>query len=161
MNLSLDFGMFAHEMSLILSAGALGLLAGALLAEGSLLLPYFRSLSAESFYELHPVYGPKLMRFFAPLTIAAPLLASVAAGVAWAQGGPVERWLASTAALLAWSLVAIYLGFFKAANLAFSRHEVAPLDLPHALARWAAWHRVRTVVCVSANACALLALAVA
>ena len=142
----------------LLSAGALGLLAGALMAEGALLLPYWRTLSAAMFYELHPVYGPKLMRFYAPLTIAAPLLATLAAAAAWLFGGQASLY-SGIAAGLAWSLVAIYFVYFKAANEAFARRMIAPQMLPQALARWAAWHRLRTVLCVLAFGFALWATA--
>jgi hypothetical protein len=57
----------------LMAAASLGLLAGALLAEDRLLLPYWRTLSAEAFYALHPTFEPMLYRFFAPLTMAAPL----------------------------------------------------------------------------------------
>lgn len=75
-----DFqGASVAMTSQLLTAGVLGLLAGALLLEGALLVPYWRTLSAQAFYDLHPVYGPKLFRFFAPLTTAGPALATVAA----------------------------------------------------------------------------------
>ena len=147
----------AAELLPLLSAGALGLFAGALMAEGALLLPYWRTLSPEKFYALHPIYGPKLFRFYAPLTVAAPILATVAAASLLMTAHPARAY-GSAAAVLAWSLVAIYLAYFKAANAAFARHAVAPAQLADVLARWAAWHRVRTVVCVVAFAAALRAL---
>lgn len=141
---------------------SLGLLAGALLAEDRLLLPYWRTLSAETFYELHPTYGPLLYRFFAPLTMAAPSAAVLAAVQVIVQSGALApRSLAAiTAAVLTCSLVAIYFVFFKSANEAFERRAVAESDLPTALARWATWHRARVLVCVAAFGFSVVTLAI-
>lgn len=139
------------------AAVLLGLLAGALLAEGALLVPYWRTLSAEQFYALHPTYGPRLYRFYAPLTIAAPLAALLSAGLALAVSGG-HATAAVAAALLALALVACYGLYFRRANEAFARRAVAPVDLPAALARWAAWHHARVVIAILAFVCSLLAL---
>jgi hypothetical protein len=151
-----DAGMIVGLAGLA-AAALLGLLAGALLAEGALLVPYWRTLSAEQFYALHPTYGPLLYRFYAPLTVAAPLAALLSAGVATAADadGAAAAW---GAALLANALVACYGLFFRRANDDFSRRAVTPADLPAALARWAAWHRARVVIAILAFVCSLLAL---
>ncbi len=141
----------------LLAALSLGLLAGALLAEDRLLLSYFRTLSPETFYALHPTYGPMLYRFFAPLTVAPPLLTVLSAYMEVSTVGFARSSLiAMVTAVLTSALVAIYFLFFKAANEAFERCSVADADLPAALARWAAWHPVRVVVCVSAFALSLV-----
>lgn len=152
-------GLAGHALPL-LAAASLGLLAGALLAEDRLLVPYWRTLPAETFYALHPTYGPLLYRFFAPLTMAAPPAAVLAAvQVALQSGSLAPRGLSAIgAAVLACSLVAIYLAFFKAANDAFLRQAVSAAELPAALARWAAWHRARVIVCLSAFGLSLVTL---
>lgn len=152
----------AGQLLPLLAAMSLGLLAGALLAEDRLLLPYWRTLSAETFYELHPTYGPLLYRFFAPLTMAAPSAAVLAAVQVIVQSGALApRSLAAiTAAVLTCSLVAIYFVFFKSANEAFERRAVAESDLPTALARWATWHRARVLVCVAAFGFSVVTLAI-
>lgn len=152
-------GLAGHALPL-LAALSLGLLAGALLAEDRLLVPYWRTLPAETFYALHPAYGPLLYRFFAPLTMAAPPAAVLAAVQVTLQSGFVSPRALSAiaAATLALSLVAIYLVFFKAANDAFARQAVPAMDLPAALARWAAWHRARVIVCLAAIGLSLVTL---
>jgi hypothetical protein len=150
-----DAGLLAALAGLA-AATLLGLLAGALLAEGALLVPYWRTLSPEQFYALHPTYGPRLYRFYAPLTIAAPLAALVSAGLATAVGVHVAA--AWGAALLTLALLACYGLFFRRANDAFTRHAVAAEELPAALARWAAWHHARVVIAILAFVCSLLAL---
>jgi hypothetical protein len=110
----------------LLAAASLGLLAGALLAEDRLLVPYWRTLSAETFYALHPTFGPMLYRFFAPLTMAAPPAAVLAmVQVTLQSGGLTPRSLAAIAmAVLTCSLVAIYFLYFKSANEALLRRAV-------------------------------------
>ena len=143
-----------------MAAASLGLLAGALLAEDRLLVPYWRTLSAEAFYALHPTYGPLLYRFFAPLTMAAPPAAVLAVVQVTLQSGSLApRSLAAiAAAVLTCGLVAIYLLYFKSANEAFMRRAVSATDLPAALARWATWHRARVIVCVAAFGLSLVTL---
>jgi hypothetical protein len=52
------------EILKIVSTGLLGLFVGALLAEGALFVPYWKTLKAEAFFSLHKEYGPRLYRFF-------------------------------------------------------------------------------------------------
>jgi hypothetical protein len=150
----------ASHLLPMVAALSLGLLAGALLAEDRLLVPYWRTLPADEFYALHPTYGPLLYRFFAPLTMAAPPAAVLAAVQVVIQSGPAapRSLSAIAAATLTCGLVAIYLVYFKAANEAFARHAVAAADLPAALARWATWHRARVIVCVAAFGLCLVTL---
>jgi len=150
----------ASQLLPLMAAASLGLLAGALLAEDRLLVPYWRTLSAEAFYAGHPTYGPLLYRFFAPLTMLAPLAAVLAVVQVTLQSGDLTpRSLAAlAAAVLTCSLVAIYLLYFKSANEAFMRRAVSATDLPTALARWAAWHRVRVLICVAAFGLSLVTL---
>ena len=63
-----------------LSTGSIGLLVGALLAEGAIFIPYWKSLPADTLYSLHNEYGPRLYHFFAPLTIIPSLQSFAAAG---------------------------------------------------------------------------------
>jgi hypothetical protein len=144
----------------LLAAASLGLLAGALLAEDRLLVPYWRTLSAEAFYALHPTFGPMLYRFFAPLTMAAPLAAVLAmVQVTLQSGGLTPRSLAAIAtAVLTCSLVAIYFLYFKSANEALLQRAVSATDLPTTLARWAAWHRARVLIVVAAFGLSLVTL---
>jgi hypothetical protein len=70
-----------------------------------------------------------------------------------------QRAAALAAAGLACSLVGLYFVYFKGANEAFTKRSVADADLPAALERWAAWHRLRLVLCLMAFGLALFALA--
>jgi hypothetical protein len=139
----------------LLSAGVLGLLIGALLAEAFLLIPVWRSMPAEAFFAGHADYGPRLYRFFAPLTVAATMLAVAAAGAAAVTSHP-GRWSTLGAGVSGGALVAIYFAYFRRANARFAAGGLTADELSQELARWAGWHAVRVVVGCIALGLALL-----
>ena len=63
----------------VLATVALGLFAGSLLTEGALLVPYWRTLSPSEFFGRHGDFGPRLFRYFFPVTNAAVWLSVVSA----------------------------------------------------------------------------------
>ncbi len=137
------------------STGLLGLFVGALLAEGALFVPYWRTLPAEQFFALHKTYGPRLYRFFAPLTIAATMSAVVSV-VACALANDPGRWPAFVAGVLSASMVVLYFLYFKRANASFAAAALSADELSTELARWATWHWVRVVIGVAAFGAALI-----
>lgn len=143
----------------LLSAGSIGLLVGALLAEGAIFIPYWRSLPADTFYSLHKEYGPRLYRFFAPLTIVPSFLSVAAAGLSlWmADGG---RWPTLVACLLFFCIVATYGGYFKQANARLATASLSATELSSELARWESWHWARVVVGILAFAAALIGIGI-
>jgi hypothetical protein len=99
------------------AAVILGLLAGALALEGFVLVPYWRSLRATAFAELHAGFAPRLFRFFAPLTTAA-VTVSAASGVAvmWIRDRAWADWFTVGSAVFAASLLVFYRLYFHSAN---------------------------------------------
>lgn len=140
-----------------LSAAALGLWAGALLLEGAVLVPIWRSLPPEEFFAWHPASGPRLYRFFYPLTVVAILATSAAVVLAWMATHP-GRWLALTSGVLSLGMLATYFLYFERANSGFAAATIKPDELQAELARWAAWHWVRVAFGLAAFGAALLAL---
>jgi len=139
------------------SAGLLGLFVGALLAEGALFIPYWRALPAKQFFALHKVHGPRLYRFFAPLTVAATMSAVVTA-VACALADHPGRWPALAAGILSASMVGLYFLYFKRANASFAAASLSADELSTELNLWAEWHWARVVIGVAAFVAALLGL---
>ena len=141
----------------LLSTGAIGLLVGALLAEGAIFIPYWRSLPSNTFYSLHKEYGPRLYRFFAPLTIAPSILSLSAAGscTGTADAG---RWPTLIACLFFIGVLVTYGGYFKRANARLATATLCASELAQELARWESWHWKRVVVGVLAFVAALLGL---
>ena len=122
-----------------------GLYAGALLTEGAVLVPYWRTLSAEKFYELHRDVGPRLFRYFAPLTAIAVGAAVLAAVLP--DSVSTARWIA--AGLCVAALLSFFV-YFRRANAQFARHSLSEEDLTVELQRWAVWHHGRTLLVVAA-----------
>lgn len=139
------------------AAGALGLAAGALLAEAAVLVPYWRSLEPAAFLEWYAAHAGLLFRFFAPLKIIAAVLALVAAAFErWPLRGESGFQLAS--ALLAVAVLLAFPLYFADVNASFAAGTIAHDALAEELKRWAWWHWARTVLEVAAFAAALMSL---
>lgn len=134
----------------------LGLFAGSLLTEALLLVPYFRSLSFEEFNRLHREFGPRLFRYYAPLTISATLVPLVTAA-ATILDYPRTNFFAWLAAALVLVIVATYVFYFRAANLAFAERRFDEPGLAKELSRWAGVHTFRTALALCAFIAAVLA----
>lgn len=144
-----------YELLQLLSAGALGLLVGALLAEAFLLVPVWRSMPADVFFAAHADYGLRLYRFFAPLTIVATVGASAAAVASLGTSWP-GRWPTVAAGVLTLAMLVLYVGYFRAANERFAQGRMTAEELSRELTRWASWHRVRVGLGLVAFGAALL-----
>ena len=140
-----------------LSAAALALFVGALLAEAVVLVPMWRSLRPQEFFLLHAAHAHRLYAFFAPLTAAATFL-SVAAAITSVTAGRPGRVAAVAAAALTLLVLSTYFLYFQRANASFADASIRPEDLPAELARWASWHWFRTAVGLLALASTLLSL---
>ena len=129
----------------LISTLLIGLYAGSLLTEAMVLVPYWRKMDAAEFFRLHGTLGPKLFRYFAPLTtltvvsaIAVPLL----------NQGKTLAWIIS-AGLCAATLI-IFFAYFKKANQSFAQHSLSDAALKDELTRWSRWHWLRTVLVIIA-----------
>ena len=145
------------DILLTVSAAALAIFFGAMLTEGFVLVPFWRSLTPNEFFAWYEANDRRLLAFFSPLTGAAALLAIAAALVALMAGHPGGL-PAAVAAALAVSVVAMFPLYFKRANESFAAASIAPTDVAAELARWAAWHWVRTAVSFIALFSAMAAL---
>ncbi len=128
-----------HELALIL----VGLLAGSLLTEGLVLVPYWRGLTPERFYELHEPAGPRLFRYFAPLTIGAVGATMMAVAV-----DPGNTSMLAAALFLAAALLTFFI-FFRKANRNLAQRAYDSGDLAVVLKTWAMWHHVRTAFVIA------------
>lgn len=149
--------LLAHLLQLA-SAASLGLFAGAMLTEGFVLVPWWRSLPATDFFTWYAANDRRLMSFFGPVTAVAAVLTLAAALVSVSAGVP-GRWQAAAAAALMLGCVVVFFAWFEQANASFAAASVPVSELPKALARWAAWHHTRTLVALVALALMLQAAA--
>jgi hypothetical protein len=140
-----------------LAVAALGIFAGAMLTEGGVLVPFWRSLAPAEFLRWYAANAHRLLAFFSPVTTVAAVAALLAAlGSLW-EGHP-GRWWAVAAAGLALVAVASFFVYFERANTSFEKATIAVDAVPAELVRWSAWHNARTVVSLAALGAALLAV---
>jgi hypothetical protein len=127
------------EILYFLSAGVLGVFLGAQICEGALLVPYWKSMDAKDFFEMHKTYGKKIHQFFAPLTIVATIIpiATAIYSLVYVLDGAIFSLLMGVFTLLFFLTYFIY---FKQANKRFSEASIPYQELPKELNRWGKWH---------------------
>ncbi len=144
--------MTAFFLSAI-SAMLLGLLAGSLLLEGAVLVPFWKTLKPEEFFAFHPIFGQQLFRYFAPLTVLAGIMP--ASSALWSGGSNIGLNISAAASLITLSFFPLY---FKRANAAFSNGLVSAEALSDRLAQWGKMHNLRTMIAMAAFGSAVLGL---
>lgn len=135
------------RLLLLASTGLLGVFAGAMLTEGAVLVPYWRSLAPGEFFAWYAANDRRLLGFFGPVTTATAV-ATLAAALLMAWTGHPSRWTAAAACTLTLASVAMFFVYFEAANASFSAASVPPGELAAELARWSRWHLARTVLSI-------------
>jgi Domain of unknown function (DUF1772) len=144
------------EALMIVSASVLGLFAGSLLTEALLLVPFFRSLHVDEFYRLHDDFGPRLYRYYAPLTISATVLPlAAAAGITLVD--PAKSSLAWLAAALSLAIMSTYFFYFRRANQSFAEKRLSEAELGLELTRWSGVHNFRTALAMGAFVVSIIA----
>lgn len=146
------------ELLYALTAGILGIFAGAQIAEGVLFVPYWKSMEPAAFYKEHKTFGPKIYKFFAPLTIAATLIPIVTTIYALMTDAP-GKMTALLTGLFTLLFFATYFLYFKKANQSFADASLSEEELPLELIKWGKWHWARIYLELTALICALIALA--
>lgn len=126
----------------VVSTASIGLLVGALLTESCLLVPYWRSLSADAFHAQYRELHPRLYRYFTPLTVAPLLLSVAAAFLSFATRNGVV-WPTVTAGVLVVCAAATHEIYFKKANDQFASGALSEIGLAAELAKWSKWNWVR------------------
>ena len=144
------------ELFALLAVASLGIFFGAMLTEGLVLVPYWRSLPAEAFYSWYAANDKRLLGFFGPLTWLAALSA-VAAAVTSLWTAHPGRWYAVLTAACLLVVVSMFFVYFERANTAFSGGGMPANQLRAELDRWAAWHWVRSGLSLVALTTAILA----
>ena len=145
------------EVLRYLSLASLGIFVGAMLTEGLVLVPYWRSLPPPDFFAWYAANDRRLLGFFGPLTSIAVLLAVVAALASVWEGHP-GRWPAVVAAGLSIMVVSTFFLYFQQANVSFATATIRAEHLSTELVRWARWHWLRTGTSLMAFAAALLSV---
>jgi hypothetical protein len=145
------------ELLALLAVASSGIFLGAMLTEGLVLVPYWRSLPAETFYAWYGANDKRLLGFFGPLTWLAALSTLAAAGISMWMAHP-RRWYAMAAAACMLVIVSMFFVYFERANATFSLGRMPAHELRLELEHWAAWHRVRTGLSLAVLTAAVLAV---
>ena len=145
------------ELSQFATALILGLFAGSLLTEALVLVPYWRAMDPEAFFRLHASMGPRLYRYFSPITILATVIPTVTAIIGAAHRSDDSELSVAVSALVL-VVLGIYFYYFKTANAGFASEAPGIEGLPAELRRWATWHWIRTIIVIAALVVSLCVL---
>ena len=141
----------------VFAVATLGLSAGAVLAEGAVLIPFWRSLEPDSFLAWYRRHATLLFWFFGPLEVIAATLAILAALVGWRGGDAGSELLVGSAVLAVLVLTAFPL-YFERANASFAEATIAPAAVAMELRRYSRWHWTRVAIAVAAFMLAVVAM---
>ena len=135
----------------------LGVTSGALVTEGAVLVPFWRSLAPAAFLAWYRQHAALLFRFFGSLEIVATLVTLSALALRWHATGSLDGWLGVAVALCI-AVLLVFPVYFQRVNTSFEKGTIATEDVGPELARWARWHWLRTAMALGAFVAALLAL---
>ncbi len=146
-----------YKTLLILSTATLGVFLGTQLTEAALIVPYWKNLSANDFFEFYKAYGKKLHQFYAPLTIASTILPIMTFVFSFFGKSKTDGylWIMTIFSILFFASFFVY---FKEANLSFAERTIADEALPQELIKWGRWHWGRIVCETVAFICGLFLL---
>ena len=136
---------------------ALGLSAGAMLAEGAVMVPYWRALAPAAFLQWYAENAARLLAFFGPLE-AASAVATLAAAVLYRARRRPGGNLLVLAGVLAVGVLVPFPLYFQDVNASFAAGTIPLEQVGGELARWAAWHWLRTAIGMGAFAAAVVAV---
>jgi hypothetical protein len=145
------------KILLLLSTCILGVFLGTQLTEAALIVPYWKELSADSFFAFYKTYGKKIHQFYSPLTIASTILPIVTFVCYLFVKSKTDflMWLMTTFAVL---FFATYFLYFKEANISFTERTISNEALAEELITWGKWHWGRVVCEAVAFGCGLILL---
>lgn len=133
-----------------------GLLAGAMLLIGAVLLPFWRGVPPEQFRSWFVAHSDRLRHVMVPLGAAAAATTTASAVVQTARGPRAGA--ASVGAAAAVGVVAITLTVNEPMNHRFTAEHLTDAETATLLGRWARWHRIRMALGVLAVVGAAVAL---
>jgi len=118
---------------------------GSQITEGVLLVPYWKSLTANEFYLYYNQFGPHIGRFYSILTIAAAII-PISYAIYFKRTNSQAVMLALISSLFAILFVSCFFIYFKEANELFYQASLSKIDLQKELDIWNYWHWSRIVL---------------
>jgi len=127
-----------------LSCISLGIYAGSMLTEGAVMVPQWKALKPNDFFELHKKFGHRLYRYFTPITVLAVLFPQIVFVTACFTN--VNKTLPLLVAFLMLICLATFYLYFKTANQKFATRGLQDSELKDELDRWYKIHWFRTII---------------
>ena len=140
-----------------LSVTILAIFLGTQLTEAILFVPYWKKMLPKDFFELHKVYGSKIHRFFAPITILATIIPVITMVYSLVESNNIRLYTVLMG-IFTLMFFSTYFLYFKKANESFAEASLTDEELPIELDRWDKWHWSRVFFEFAALAFALIAL---
>jgi hypothetical protein len=130
---------------------------GTQVAEGALIVPYWKELSADDFFAFYKTYGKNLHQFYAPLTIAATIspITTCVSSLFGKSKTDLLMWLMTIFSVIFFLTFFLY---FKEANLSFTERTISNEALAQELIKWGMWHWGRVACEAVAFICGLVLL---
>ena len=149
-------GSLVHATG-VFAAIVAGLATGAVVTEGAILVPFWRSIPPRDFLAWYRAHAALLFKFFGPLEIVAAASATAATLLAW-WSGAASASLWSISAFLSIAVLAMFPMYFQSVNARFAAGAIDADQVGPELARWAMWHWVRVGIAGCAFVAAVLAV---
>lgn len=135
----------------------LGVTAGAMFTEATILVPFWKTLNPLDFYNWYENNQKSLVDFYSPLEIISAFLSLVSFLVFYFKKHS-GKWFMGLATFSSILVILTFFIFFKDANASFIAKSVPNNDLPGALATWANWQWFRVGLGFLSFVAGLLAL---
>ena len=142
---------------MVLSSAFLGFFLGTQITEAILIVPYWKSLAPNDFFQLHKIYGKKIHRFYAPITIVATVI-PLTTSLYIIQTSNTMQWIAFCMGIFTLAFFSTYFLYFKKANKSFANRNINDNQLLYSLKEWEHWHWIRIVFETISFVCSLILL---
>lgn len=135
------------QFLLYFSIAIFSIFIGSQITEGVLLVPYWKSLSANDFYLYYKQFGPSIGQFYTILTIVAALIPiSISISIYCKRINSNALNPALISSFFAILFIACFYVYFKGTNELFYQASLSDLELKKELITWNYWHWGRVVL---------------
>ena len=141
----------------VLAVLGLATFAGIILTVARTLVPYWRSLNAETFFTVFAQFNALIPAAIAPVLLPTLLTLISSVLLTWKGSRSRPLWLAASACLL--SVLVLTALYFLPLNSAFTEQRVPADEVQATLEQWARVHWVRVALSLAAPVFGLLAFA--
>lgn len=141
--------IFWQQGIMYLAVSIFAIFIGSQITEGAILVPYWKSLSAEQFYGYYQEFGPSIGQFYTILTIVAALIPLAFSIYSKAINSSAFKY-ALISTFFALLCIGCFYVYFKGTNELFYQAALDDMALKNELINWNYWHWSRVFIeCLS------------